>query len=807
MFLSLDGQLDLNEVGGKAFNLSFLTQKKIPVPTGFVVPNSVYTAYKKGEITQADLKKGLKKIIGRLKSKYIMVRSSAIGEDSEDNSFAGQLDSYQADNELDAIIENILKCWASLDNERVKVYQEQKNYYLQGIGVVVQEMIEPEYSGVLFTKDPGGEASMYLEYVEGHAEKLVQGEVDPERLYLSHDIDVENVPFDVKKLVELTHSILDIYKQVPQDIEWTYKEEQIYFVQSRPITKIKEKVYWSNTNVNENYPEKLSPLIYSIARQSYYFYFKNLAIKLGALGSGVSKKEAEFYSIIGLWGDRMYYKMSSIHSVINLSPFESLTKKSFDHFVGYLKENKLQFQHWKIIQKINFVLRILVYGIRLPRFVAYMERTILNYRSKAENAKHLSDLNILYHEFLDIRFNQWYRASFADLFAMLTHGALGKLCQQINPEKYMGYQNGLIQAIPNLISNRPIHELWEINGLIDQEEAFRALFESTSAEEVWSTLQAESKYLPLKTRIDRYLSEWGFRCSGELTFLSENYIERPESFIQLLLHYRQSGPENPSLLFKQKRVEQDELYSRINKEIDGLEGKNSLSKFLTKIALSFLVKFTSYSISCRERVRLKQAELYYRFKNICRRLATHSKFRDFLGNQNDIFYLEYPEISRILAGDEMDHEYLKQLIELRKAKIDRSEQQTDNFYTFFEDKDQRTFGQDTSEYKEGDKSLKGLPACGGTITGQIKVLETVHELNKIKKGDILVTRQTDPGWISIFPLISGLIIEKGGMLSHGAIVAREFGHPAVVGIANVTEILKDGQVVTIDGDLGIISWD
>ena len=128
----------------------------------------------------------------------------------------------------------------------------------------------------------------------------------------------------------------------------------------------------------------------------------------------------------------------------------------------------------------------------------------------------------------------------------------------------------------------------------------------------------------------------------------------------------------------------------------------------------------------------------------------------------------------------------------------------DDFYT--------TFGKYTSPDQvtrkevstDSTSDLKGLCACGGVLTGRVKVLETIMEADKLEMGDILVTRQTDPGWVSVFPLISGLIVERGGMLSHGAIVSREFGIPAIVGVELATQKLKDGDLITLNADKGTI---
>src|SRR5690606_21907667 len=166
----------------------------------------------------------------------------------------------------------------------------------------------------------------------------------------------------------------------------------------------------------------------------------------------------------------------------------------------------------------------------------------------------------------------------------------------------------------------------------------------------------------------------------------------------------------------------------------------------------------------------------------------------------DVFFFEYTDISRILSGEEMDAEYFRDLVKLRKTSYEKAQQKKDNFSSYSGDFKNEIINMDA----DSTNGLKGLPACGGEITGTIKVLSSMHEIGRLNKGDILVTRQTDPGWICAFPLIGGLIIERGGMLSHGAIVAREFGIPAIVGVENVTALLKDGQKIHLNAYTGTI---
>ncbi len=774
-------------IGSKAFNLLKLRENGVSVPAGFILTASLYK-----ERDKINLEEILSKYLGGLKSNYLMVRSSAVGEDGIEHSFAGQLDSFQVSNNVKDVLSGVHKCWESIGNSRVLTYSESSKIDLKEMAVIVQEMIEPEFSGVLFTDAPDSPGKKLIEYVAGHCEKLVSGEVTPTSIYLP-TTDYQN-DF-TKKLDKISDDIFSIYN-THQDIEWAYQNEKIYIVQSRPITHQSRRISWSSTNVNENYPEKLSPLLYSVARRSYYHYFYNLCedfrIRIPF------EERGYYYNIIGTWGEKMYYNMSAIHQIIALTPFKGLLSKSFDNFVGYQKEFKILKKENQLKSKIKFIYSTIEKYISLDSYVERIENRVTEYVKKDSNLS----LFALFHEFLELRFNTWRYAACADFFAMITHGALGKFLQYIHFSESMGLQNKLVQSIPDLISNKPIFELWNLKKYIEKQE-YTDLFTKQSADEIWKILNSENEHEEILIKINRYLNDWGFRCSGELMLFTENYSENPLLLIEMLkafiTSHEQQGPE---YLFDIKHKEQVQTLKKTCAEVIDMHG--ILKGMIYTIILKRLVKATMFSISSRERVRLKQAHMYFQFKKVCLSIEKSLRAKGILNHEKDIFFLEYDEISRILNEEYIDKDYLQELIKIRKIRFEKVDEYPENFHGDNSNFLNAYYDQDIIEGEQVEGTYKGLPACGGVITGRIVVLESVTQINQIKKGDILVTKQTDPGWICAFPLISGLIVERGGMLSHGAIVAREFGIPAIVGIKSITTILQTGDMVLLDGNKGIV---
>lgn len=763
-------------IGEKAFNLIFMKNKNINVPAGFVL--SVDAWDKKEEINLKDV---IQSSLNKISSTFVMVRSSAVGEDGAQFSFAGQLDSFQVENNSDKITAAIYQCWKSLTNERIKTYANFNGKVLLKMGVIVQEMIEPEYAGVMFTAAPNDLSSPLIEYVKGHCEKLVSGKETPKSVSLPYTGN--NKPVFLDQLDSEAQKILKIYNE-HQDIEWAYKNKEVFIVQSRPITTIKEQFFWSSTNINENYPNKLSPLLYSIARRSYYFYFKNLFQKFYIF----SGKENCYYNIVGLWGDRVYYNMTNIYSLIALTPFKSLLKQSFNNFVGYQKDSCLEEKSSNFLDKVLFVLRLFRHGFYLPKYVNKIEKRVSQFTNKDID----NNINFLFHEFLDIRFNFWVNASFSDFYAMLSHGLLGKYLKTLKIKNALGLHNSLLQSIPNLVSNKPILEIWKIKKFILKKN-FQDLFLLQNSKEIYSQITHNKKYFELNQIIQSYLKNWGFRCSGELLFLNQNFIENPYSFIDIIKSYLNADDCDPKEQFSIKEKQQKQELKKVTSKIS----------IIHSLILRFLVSFARFSISCRERVRLKQAHAYSHFKAVNLALGKELVTKKMLDVPSDIFYLEYDEISRILNKEFFDTNYLQNLIGIRKNKIEKSSEYPENFHSTNVNFQNDYVDQDTSVNLSKNMYL-GLSACGGKVKARAVVLKSIHEIGKLKKGDILITKQTDPGWICAFPIISGLVVERGGMLSHGAIVAREFGIPAVVGIKDITEIINTDTIITVDGNKGIV---
>ncbi|MBA2259549.1 MAG: hypothetical protein H0W18_11675, partial [Acidobacteria bacterium] len=225
-----------------------------------------------------------------------------------------------------------------------------------------------------------------------------------------------------------------------------------------------------------------------------------------------------------------------------------------------------------------------------------------------------------------------------------------------------------------------------------------------------------------------------------------------------------------------------------------------------RLVVATILRWTQRSIQLRERARLKQALLYSRLRRVALAMGDRLVAAGRVAHRDDVFFLTGEELDLVASGGAMFPDHLAPMIELRR----RAHAELGSITP-----------PDSMELKVGDyfrpaehvarpglepsaTRLTGVGACGGMTTANAAILLDVTESHKLTPGDVLVTRQTDPGWGPIFPLISGLVIERGGMLSHGAIIAREFGIPSVVGVKDATRLIPHGAPVIVDGNQGIV---
>ena len=883
-------------VGGKASNLGKMIDLGMTVPPGLVITDHAFQLFLDAnelrtviEAELADLKPSQLEEINtaslvirsrilaakipdevlapihdmvsnRLPGATLAVRSSAIGEDSHQAAFAGQLDSFLNIDSQDGLVEAVLACWASYWSQRSIFYQLSRGIYLQGMGVVIQELVKSRIAGILFTQNPsaadGDPESLLVEYCFGYGDDLAAGKLNPGRFNISRDDfswQVQATPeqesriddsclFNEKQIERLSRAALTLENHYgcPQDIEWTINENnELYLVQTRPVTvevvsqpltdqpsnktPAEALVHWSNANVNENFPEPISPFLYSIASAGYYNYFRNLGLALGFDPRRIEQMEYPLRNVIGIHGGRMYYNLTNIHAILRMAPAGELLAQWFDDFVGVNQSDDKQDStspqpkrsRWAwSVEWCRSAFKTTWQFLFLTKRVAAFERVVDEFAetTRPDNlaAKRLPELLNDLRGFMDIRCNRWTNASLADTAAMVTYGLLKRFLTREFPEREQsGLHHSLLKGLQDVVSGKPIVELWNLSRMVRDDAALQDLMASSDDRDILKEVRTNAQFAEFHAAFETFLEDWGFRCSGELMLTVPSFQEQPESLLEMLRAYVGVKGESPFDLLQRQSSDRIAETDRVLKQLRRRKLFWPLPWPSKATLVSWVLKRCHKSIALRERARLKQALLYSRCRRIALAIADQLIPLGFLEYRNDIFFLSIQEIESLLAGSCMFPYQTKELVRLRKEGHQRlSKMAPDDAFTLqsgaylpINDTKQRS----PNEAVDGSQTeLTGVGACSGQVTATSAILTDISECRLLNEGDVLVTRQTDPGWGPVFFLIKGLVMERGGMLSHGAILAREYGIPTVVGVPNATRRISPGQKLTVNGDRGIV---
>jgi pyruvate,water dikinase len=750
----------------------------------------------------------------------LAVRSSAVGEDDEAASFAGQFDT-RLDVDTPAALEAAVReVWASLFGERAILYARRQGKPPGGLAVIVQQQVAASVSGVLFSRDPisGGDA-MLVEYCAGLGTRLVGGEITPARLRIDRSTLVaveeqsptERLPFDLARsplIVQIVRIGLQLEQAfgAAQDIEWSIDAAgQLIVLQSRPITTAAHTI-WSNANIAENFPEPVSPFLGSFVRRGYAAYFRNLGIAFGISQRRMRVLDDALEHIVGTHAGRLYYNLSNIHSVLHIAPGGAWLARSFNQFTGADRFPQPKRVKISVVTRVAELARI---AVKVPWHYLTVQRRAARFEATAEVfAKQTApevlptlseaELGQRIQAFLNIRLDRWTDAALADTAAMVCYGALKALLARWFPQRnQIGLQNDLLKGLPGLASAAPVERLWALAEMARADPQLNRLLCDEPAELVIDRLRSP-ELAAFHAALDEYFTRWGFRYSGELMLTQPTPQEQPLPVIRLLQTYvglRHQGPAEISAAQAQAREIETE---RVAVTLTPRAWQRALPLLSRAAWFRIVLRATQGAIRLRERVRMKQALLYTRLRHVALALGDRLTARGVLKSRDDVFFLTIDE-AIALAGD----------ASLGATSV-RARKQAHAAYLELEPPENLVLERgkqwipvpsSAPPAARAGERMYGSGACGGSAFGAAAVALDVQDA---EPGRILVTRQTDPGWASVFFLVKGLVVERGGMLSHGAIIAREYGIPAVVGVAHATSVIRNGDTLRVDGDLGVV---
>ena len=743
--ITLDDDLDGEVVGAKAATLSQVKRWGYSVPKGWVLgpdddPNYLIDFLQPSSLSP------------------LVVRSSAIGEDSQQASAAGQYETILNVTSKAELRQAIAQVQASYNHPSAVEYRRRSSSEEAAMGVLIQPQVQSVFSGVAFSRDPisqQGEA-VVIEAVSGSPSQIVSGKVTPEqyRVVVADNEKLSCLQFEgsgkvsealIKQVAYLARRLEKRYLGVPQDIEWSYDGQNLWVLQARPITTLLP--LWTRKIAAEVIPGVIHPLTWSInSPLTCGMWGEIFSIVLGERAKGL-----DFTKTATLHYSRAYFNASLLGEIflgMGLPPESlefltrgaSMSKPPIDSTLANLPGlTKLLKRELDLDKDFKSDYRqVFIPGLTELSNVVIAELSL---------DQLLTRIDLI----LKLLHRGTYYSILAPLSAAIRQAVLGAKEEQID--------NSVTPEVASLRAMRVLAEdakqiLIAGNYEFKPEQVFAQLAETTQGQRILS-------------EIDELIEDYGYLSEVGTDISVPTWRENPQIVRQLFVQLLQA-PEVLNL--DDARTEQANL---VQKRVD-LKGRVTevYSRLLAELRWTFLA--------------LEQIWLQSRV----------------LGEQGDIFFLKLDEIRNLIINSDMAfRNSLLELVTNRRSQFLQDSQIIQIPAVVYGYNPPHPIA---PVIDPSDNILLGIPASQGQIQGRVKIVRTLQEAHDIDKNTILVVPYTDSGWAPILVQAGGLIAEVGGKLSHGAIIAREYGIPAVMDVRGATYLLQDGQQVIIDGYKGTV---
>ncbi len=856
-------------IGGKALNLAKMSSAGFNIPPAFVVSVEAYDYFIKKELEgkiseildsinfkhEDSLREGCSKIrniikseelpdglvyelkqkIERLPEGYYAVRSSALAEDLDDASFAGQLDSFLNTKKED-IIDRVVDCWASYWNDRAVKYRHDSSIghldtelTAAGIAVIVQKMVDATVSGVTFTANPvDGSDDIVVESTWGLGEAIASGMVTPDIFVLKRtgkvivkniktkkkgyylvngknrltdigpqkqnqpSLDMETLDLLHKKAIELEE-----FFNLAQDIEWAaeYTEEDvpiIYILQSRPVTTLNEKddILWTRAYGDEYWADATTPLFYDVMGKMLTDYVNHEGARI------MGYKEITDSKLLKLHKSRVYFNSWVLEKAFSYYPKFARSKELLNYFP--LDDQQRISEYPSILHK-TLISQILI-AIRDPD--GMMHKTDKAYRRWAagfmekckrfdEKDLHLiSDdelLNLYDHiETSGIKHYQLIR------YGMVSHSIATNLMIKNWLVEWLDDQDGSLYAglISGLDDNKTVEmniRISDLAKIVREDEDLMDKINSC----VYEVDEIISLNPEFKKEFNQFIHDYGHR-SNTREILYPRWRE-DKAYVLGVIKLLSSSDLDLRKNEKESREHRCKTEKLVNKRIRKLKGgliKARLFGMVLNLAQTYL--------TFRENQRFYLDHLLFRQRLMLLDMGRRLKEADIIDEMDDVFFLYEEELFQLFKEKSLnDFNVREEILERKKEFYKYRSSLPPKFI-----KNGIEFDDTITEYHED--AVYGAAASPGTFHGLARVVESIEELSLLENDEILITSNTDPAWTAVFSKIGGLITETGGILSHGAVISREYRIPAVTAVKGATKQFKTGDILLVDGNEGVV---
>ncbi|MCM3570160.1 phosphoenolpyruvate synthase [Neobacillus mesonae] len=845
-------------VGGKGLNLGELSKiQGIQVPEGFCVTTVSYRkAIEKNETFQAlldqltmlkaenrdqigeisrkirqilmeveipsDVEKAVTHYLSQFGDKHAFaVRSSATAEDLPYASFAGQHDTYLNIIGKEAIMQHIKKCWASLFTDRAVIYRMQKRFDHRQVylSVIVQRMVFPQSSGILFTADPitSNRKLLSIDSGFGLGEALVSGLVTAD-CYKVREQKIVDKRMAAKKLAiygrkeggteiheiapdqQNTQTLTDqqilklaqIGRQVeayfgcPQDIEWCVAADTFFIVQSRPITTLypipeandQENHVYVSVGHQQMMTDPIKPLGLSFfllttpapMRKAGGRLFVDVTQQLASPGSR--------NILLNAMGQHDPLMKDALMNIIERGDFiKSLSNDN--EAPGPRRGNT------------DMLAQIENNPSIVSDLIKHSQTSVEELKQNIKSKSGLDLFDFILEDIKELKKILFDPQSSAVFMAAIN--ASTWINEKMN--EWLGEKNAadmLSQSVPNNITSEMGLALLDVADVIRPYPKVINYLQQVKDNHFLDELVKFAGGQEAREAIIAFLNKYGMRCAGEIDITKTRWSEKPITLIPVILgNVKNFEPNAGERKFEQGRrvalEKEKELIDRLKQLPDGEQKAKE-----TKRMIDLIRNFIGY----REYPKYGMINRYFVYKQALLNEAEKLVQEGIIHEKEDIYYLTFEELREAVRTNKLNY----QIINQRK----------DDYKLYEKLTPPRVITSDgeiiTGKYKQENlpaEALVGLPVSSGVIEGRARVILNMEDAD-LEEGDILVTSFTDPSWTPLFVSIKGLVTEVGGLMTHGAVIAREYGLPAVVGVEDATKLIKDRQRIRVHGTEGYI---
>ncbi len=774
-----------------------------------------------------DINEEITRFLSRLGEKEAYaVRSSATAEDLPTASFAGQQDTYLNIIGKEAILKHISKCWASLFTERAVIYRIQNGFDHRKVylSVVIQKMVFPQAAGILFTADPvtSNRKVLSIDASFGLGEAMVSGLVNPD-IYKVSNGKVTDKKISTKKLaiyalkdggtkareiepgrqnrqaltdeqilrLECMGRKIEEHFGRPQDIEWCLADDTFYIVQSRPITTLfpipeandQENHVYVSVGHQQMMTDPMKPLGLSIwnltAAHPMFIAGGRLFVDVAPMLASPAGRE----TLVNVLGKSDPLIKDALTTILERGDFiKSLPNDKKEQGSG--KSNKgVATRDYQTLKDYD------------PAIVSDLIRSNqTSIKALKQNIQTKSGSELFDFILGDIQQSKKTNSD-SQSFGVIMTGMNASVWINEKMNEWLGEKNAadtLSQSAPNNITSEMGLALLDVADVIRPFPEVIEYLQQVKDDNFLDELEMLDGGKETRDAIEAYLNKYGMRCAGEIDITRTRWSESPTTLVPMILsHIKNFEPGAGNRKFEQGRQEalkkEQELLDRLKQLPDGEEKAEE-----TKRMIDLVRNFAGY----REYPKYGIVNRYFVYKQALLKEADRLAQANVIHEKEDIYYLTFEELREVVRTNKPDY----RIISRRKDEYKLYEKLTPP----------RVITSDgeiiAGKYKRENlpaEAIAGLPVSSGVVEGRARVILNMEDAD-LEDGDILVTSFTDPSWTPLFVSIKGLVTEVGGLMTHGAVIAREYGLPAVVGVENATKMIKDGQRIRVHGTEGYV---